>query len=120
MRIQGFLVRGMCGAYSDRSEWTVAVTTDRANADALAARLNDWCRERGVFDDNDDARRKPYSYTEKPPEDPDFRTDSTGTAYDVIDVPIDLPTCEEHTDCKAQPMLGAACLAARMAAVVNP
>ncbi len=72
-----YIVRGFCGEYSDRSEWTVCAYESRegAEAHALAAQAAGNSVESRTDRDNF-----------KNPHDDYFRTDYTGTEYHVEEV----------------------------------
>lgn len=95
------VVVGECGEYSDHTYWYVAAFLDPAAAQALAKRLNAWCWGRGCLEPR--TAREAGFYTadvpllpradfppegERPPEDPQFRCDYTGTSYGVAEIPL--------------------------------
>jgi hypothetical protein len=86
-----WLVEGGCGEYSDRRSWTVAAYLEKAQANACCDRLNKWCK------DNKCDRDYPPDWSDmewdqqqafRPPEDPRFKADYTGTRYSVYEVPL--------------------------------
>lgn len=86
-----YVVVGRCGEYSDKRTWTVAAYLDKEQAEALRARLEAWCKANEFHDGrpenfwaldfNDQEKRKP-------PEDPQFQADYTGTRYVVEEIPL--------------------------------
>ena len=79
-----YIVCGDTGEYSDHCAWYLKAFTGKAEADALCARLNAWCKERGY-----DVKASEYN-DQKPEEDPQFRADYTGTAYSVMELPLEV------------------------------
>ena len=84
-----YVVHGSTGEYSDHRAWEVKAFISKDAADAMVARLNAWCKEMGC----DEGRGK-LSYgsefaNAKPPDDPDFSNDYTGTNYGVMELPLD-------------------------------
>lgn len=82
---KAYIVCGSTGEYSDTEVWYVRVFLNEAAANDLCGRLNAWCKERGLY-----ASGGGYRGNAHPPEDPDFRCEYTGTAYNVVPVPLDM------------------------------
>ena len=92
-RMSLFVVHGMTGEYSDRSEWNVGVFLTRAAAEAHEKLCTDWAianglhrsQEKGGFP-TDFSERSALSKTN--PHDPDMRCDYTGTDYCAVELPL--------------------------------
>ncbi len=77
------------GEYSDHRVWFIRAFLDKAPAQALADKLNAWCREHNVHDKGWNYDKYPvYDNRPHPPDDPNFAYSYTGTAYSVIDIPL--------------------------------
>lgn len=84
-----YIVMGDTGEYSDHCSWYLKCFTDKAMAEGLCNRLNAWLKERGLDYDSKGHRR--YSLVEdRPPEDPDFRCDYTGSQYSILELPLEI------------------------------
>lgn len=98
-----YVVVGYSGEYSDRQDWDVRAYHSKAKADALCEKLNQWLRERGAlqelvpnprFPDRPEHRYREDAkfnkgwdrHDSKPPDDPQFHCDYTGTYYVVEEV----------------------------------
>lgn len=86
-----YVVVGKCGEYSGKQTWTVAAYLSNEQAESLRVRLEAWCKANGFHDgrpqgywnlDEDEQERL------KPPEDPRFQPDYTGTRYVVEEIPL--------------------------------
>lgn len=79
-----YVVHGTTGEYSDRSEWQVAVYTNREQADWHAAKLNElvakFARDGDATYEERDAFRTEY--------DPRCNIDYTGVRYGVVALPL--------------------------------
>ena len=84
-----YIVGGDCGEYSDHNAWWVRVFLEKPSADALCERLNAWCRERRLLTGDNGKCSASWDRAERPPEDPQFNTDYTGTRYSVVEVPLE-------------------------------
>jgi hypothetical protein len=85
-----YVVAGNTGEYSDSRTWHVRAFTDKAQAEALCKRLNDWCKEKGVNGrEYDGGTINYYEFKEKPIEDSGFDLDYTGTDYGVLEIPLE-------------------------------
>jgi len=81
-----YLVVGSTGEYSDHRHWYVRAFLEKAPAEALVKRLTSWMNEKGLGDHSSyEARRN----SGKPPEDPQFDIDYTGTSYGVAEIPLE-------------------------------
>ena len=67
-----YLVLGETGSYDDFRDWTVAAFSTQQAADALAKRLNNWCKEN--------------PYNRNCPLDPNYQNDYPATNYTVVPV----------------------------------
>lgn len=84
----GFIVEGQCGEWADAQQWSVAVFTQRSEAEAFVEIAHDWLRERNLSADTPHEIR-PTSYEGPPPPfDTDFSYDYTGTRYHLVERPF--------------------------------
>lgn len=87
MSAQVWIVMGRTGEYEDRCDWLVRAFSIAREAEDFAAVANDWLRENSMHEDDrgalNDARYDDATF--KPPFDPKFRCDYTGTAYFVAE-----------------------------------
>lgn len=82
-----YVVMGSTGEYSDYSTWYVSAYLDETHAEAACQKLTDWCKDKGC------ARRRqgdPHHVDRQRscPLDPNFSCDYTGTAYEVVTIPL--------------------------------
>ncbi len=82
-----WLVEGRCGEYSDKHSWTVAAYLDKAQAEGLVERLTKWCKDNG-YDDGLPENYWGEAVSVKPPDDPQFSCDGTGTKYGAFEVTL--------------------------------
>lgn len=80
------IVMGRTGEYGDANEWLVRAWGEKADADALAARLNSWCEEHKFAQST--PKLEAWDGAERPTEDPKFSCQYTGTSYSVTEVPF--------------------------------
>jgi hypothetical protein len=80
-----YVVCGSCGSYSDQRSWTVAAFLDEGQARAFCGKLNQWCRDNRV---HSETRPWPNGGPIECPLDPEFKTDSDGTSYEVEAIPL--------------------------------
>jgi len=77
-----FVVEGMTGEYSDRTEWPVRAYLDRAEAEAFLAYCESWERSHGM-------EWGRVGQMQRPAHDPHYGRDcSTGTSYYIVQVPL--------------------------------
>jgi hypothetical protein len=83
-----YVVMGMCGEYSDRTEWPVKAFTDEGKGKALvenatrrAAELKPIRDENPYFNDDKIAKQNEF--------DPGMKFDYTGTRYYLMPVEMD-------------------------------
>ncbi len=88
MEPKAYIVSGDTGEYSDHRAWYVRAFLVEKEASDFCKALNDWCIEHGVNPRGDNVTNYSYNREIKPPNDPDFDTDYTGTTYWVIEVPL--------------------------------
>lgn len=77
-----YVVWGTTGEYSDRSEWQVAAYTNKGQAEAHAAKLNELVAPIKDTYWSGEGRRFKTEY------DPKFSMDYTGTKYGVVELPL--------------------------------
>lgn len=81
-----YYIEGQTGEYSDAQSWNVKGFQDKEAAERLCMSLNQWCKEKGMAW----SKKAVSSYLkEKPPEDPYFQCDYTGTRYVVIELEVE-------------------------------
>jgi hypothetical protein len=81
-----YLVYGSTGEYSDYSQWNVKSFKDKAQAEQLVEKLNNWCKENGVHLDKMTNRHERWNL--KCPYDKYFHCDYTGTIYGLEEVDL--------------------------------
>lgn len=84
-----YVVMG-CSFFEDNSEprWLVAVFLDQEKAVACRTRLNEWCRDVGLWHVGGPDDYADWDGDSFPPDDPDFTCGIYGTEYTVEPVPL--------------------------------
>lgn len=83
-----YVVSGATGEYSDFCCWEVCAFMKKEDAEAMCARLNAWCKERGLDKEQPDDETECEREKMKPPDDPNFELAYTGTTYEILEIPI--------------------------------
>lgn len=82
-----YVVAGETGEASDRRAWFIRAFLKEEAANELRDKFNDWCKERGFYEPLPPHVRH-WENKDRPPEDPNFHLDYTGTQYSVIAIPL--------------------------------
>lgn len=81
-----YVVCGETGEYSNAKVWYVRSFLSPEPANAFRDRLNKWCEERGL---HNEGLGRDFREHGKPPEDPHFCCDYTGTSYGILEIPLE-------------------------------
>jgi hypothetical protein len=82
-----YLVYGSTGEYSGHTLWNIQACSSKEQAQELVEKLNNWCKENGVYQDKVDSSRYDR-WNLKCPYDKYFRCDYTGTSYGLEEVDL--------------------------------
>jgi hypothetical protein len=81
-----YLVTAETGEYSDHQEWIVHAYRYRQEAERHAKAANHWCERHGCDRELSASQSLTETSALDNPLDPEFRTDYTGTIYNVTEV----------------------------------
>lgn len=87
-----WVVVGMTGGYSDRTEWLVKAFLDKERAEAFISDADAWLLENKMSclnEKSSDLADYEIRGEVKPPFDPDFRCDYTGSRYCLSECDLD-------------------------------